>query len=231
MAAFQKVYLSNIATAWPDERQKALIPVPMNDQTVFADMKLSKVTKKDRGKLLEALKDRRQLLRTANMAGDEIHVASLACLVVDRRDLLDFASQCAKCGVTIIAYHGDVRIEPQSGTVLLAEASDQLMKDRTGGATEKSRAAAAELKKQQTRDRLALVELDYKQREMTMTEIRIKAGTKRGRKIAPMAPSTLLKAFGNRVKAQKAHEAELFRLARIAEAKAQKAAAKKEKAK
>ena len=219
-----KVYVSNISPGpWPRERQLEILGDVWSDTSGYED-KISGVGRKTRR--AKDLKDRASMLAAFRPGeGDELHVASLACLCFDDRDLLTVVAATDRACVTIIDRQSGLRIEPKTRPWKLAEARDAMEIARRGDVTKGAREAAAEMRLARTLERIALIRPHWHLRDHSTRELLEMAG-ERGH---PMAPQTARHHLGSRPQRQRDHENEQAREAGRKAARAKRAAAKEEK--
>ncbi len=219
-----KVYVSNISPGpWPRERQLEVLGDVWSDTSGYED-KISGVGRKARR--VSDLKDRAAMLAAFRSGeGDELHVASLACLCFDDRDFLTVVAATDKAGVTIIDRQSGLRLEPKTRPWKLAEARDAMDISRRGDLTKDARKRAAEMRLARTLERIALIRPYWHLKEHS-TKALLKMAGERGH---PMAPQTARDHLGKRPQRQRDYENEQAREAGRRAAREKRAAAKEEK--
>ena len=202
-----KCYISNLSGEWSHERQLEVLGDLANEFSVYAD-KLSLVARKERRAV--ALKDRAALLASfRDGEGDELHVASWACLALGPDDLITLTAETDRLGVTIVVHDVDQRFEPGASPAKMRDARDALADAKRSRNTETPREAAARRRRERTEKRIALIREDWPKpsAEFSTKDLLARAGEK-GR---PMAYETARQHLGHRPEKQDKHASELAR--------------------
>lgn len=201
-----RAYASNIAAAWPIERQAELLA---GRGELYRDVLPRREIKQRRP---VALVERADMLRpTARRTSETIHVASLVCLAWDAVDLMDVFAKAAARHATVVALDTGQEIPPTGDVSVYKDAVEAFAagkrRARTAAGRERGWKVAAENKRKETEVRLKLIADDWgkPEREVGTKELLVRAG--RGGR--PMAYTTAIRYLGSRLKAQRAYAAKL----------------------
>jgi hypothetical protein len=218
-----KVYRSNIAKSWSIERQAAVLSERLAGLKVAASyediLSPAKLKARHPGDLHE--RNDAALRRTGRRVnhGEELHVASLACLAWDAVDLAGALAAASARNATVVAADAGLEIPPGYGpdmAVRIAEAfRDAKLRNQTHPGRSMGYQIAATLRREETAARIEKIRPFWHLRSPSTAELlRVAAG----RDGTPMAPATAKTHLGSRKKAQQNYERKLARERRTAEA-------------
>lgn len=199
-----RAYLSNVMTrVWPLERQEAVLAAGVPgwpDVSIYRD-RLSRGALKAHSPA--ALTERANLLRkTSRRTGETIYLASLAVLAWSAEDFMACLEAAQARNAAVVALDTERRIEPTAGARELREALSEFLaarrRDQTGNARKAAASVTAEKRKADSEARCALIRDDWGNPETATADLLLRAGTKRGRRMVPMAYRTAALYLGKR---------------------------------
>lgn len=210
-----RIYLSNIAKAWPVERQEHML-VSVKTEAIYKDSKLSaaKRAARDRKALVHLFGEEGALRPASPRPGetDTLHVASLAVLGWSQLDFQAVMLAAQARQTNIRAHHEDLTIAWDcDGPARLAagEIFDRsrmrAQRTATGG-----HEAAAQARRADTARRAALIREDWSRREHTTLELLLRAGPRKG---VAMAHQLAVRELGKRSTMQNLYDTQQKRAA------------------
>lgn len=203
-----RAYLSNLNSAWPIERQEALLAERVPDWERVARYQDVLKPKQRQSHHPALLTERAAMLRpTSRSAGERIYVASLSVLAWAGDDFGDVMSALAKRGATVIALAEGVEVDPGD----LAAAGEVFRRSRKRAAVEARQRAgvviSAANRKAASAAKVALVKAYWELPSDQWPRREIE-------RISGLSWNTLRAHLGRRDVAQRRYEARMKRKAR-----------------
>ena len=195
----QRDYLSNIATAWPLDRQRETLGE--QDRAYVDELRPAALKRRDQADL-ERLAE---LLRPASRRTPEtVRVASFDVLAWTWQDFADVIAAAHRRNATLRALDTGAEIPPDATPDVVAEAIQAFARATRSRGLVKSRPEIAAERKADTLRRIGIIRPFWHLRQPATRELLAMAGSPKH----PMAPGTAKAHLGSRPKVQADYERE-----------------------